>query len=236
MWTLGIETSGRSGSVALLRDAEFVAERSLDRTGRRHAQTLLAEIDGMLREYELSAKDIHTIAVSVGPGSFTGLRVGIVCAKTFAYASGCRLAAVTTFQAIAENAPSHVSELFVIADAQRQDLFVGRFCRVDENFALQGEIEIHPAAKWCAARRDSDLVSGPGVKKWSESLSSVCEVLPESGFNPQARVVAALGAKQTVEGSSADPWALEPLYLRRSSAEDRWNARTSSKAIPGQNP
>lgn len=226
MWTLGIETSGRAGSVALQRDTELVAERALDRTGRRHAQTLLAEIDALLREHDLSAADVHTIAVSVGPGSFTGLRVGIVCAKTFAFATGCRLSAINTFQAIAENAPADVSELQVIADAQRQDVFLGRFHKEGESFALQDEIEILPATEWCAARKPTDIITGPGVRKWSAELASGCRVLPESCFDPQARVVAALGAKRTQPGDSDDPWALEPLYLRRSSAEDRWNARS----------
>ncbi len=226
MWTLGIETSGRAGSVALQRDEELVAERVLDRTGRRHAQTLLAEIDALLRENDLSASDVQTIAVSVGPGSFTGLRVGIVCSKTFAFATGCHLSAVNTFQAIAENAPADVPELLVIADAQRQDVFLGRFLRAGESFELQGEIEILPAADWCAAREQTDVVSGPGVRKWSAHLASGCRVLPESCFDPQARVVAALGAKRTANGEIDDPWALEPLYLRRSSAEDRWNARS----------
>ncbi|WP_166827049.1 tRNA (adenosine(37)-N6)-threonylcarbamoyltransferase complex dimerization subunit type 1 TsaB [Thalassoroseus pseudoceratinae] len=228
MWTLGIETSGRAGSVALLRESELVGERILDRTGRRHAQTLLAEIDGLLRDNELAATDIHTIAVSAGPGSFTGLRVGIVCAKTFAFATGCHLSAVNTFQAVAENSPEDVAELFVIADAQRQDVFVGHFRRTEGSFVSQGDIEIQPAAEWCADRNQSDVLSGPGVRKWSEQLDPICQVLPESHFDPQARVVAALGAKRTAAGEFDDPWSLEPLYLRRSSAEDRWLARSKT--------
>ncbi len=69
------------------------------------------------------------MAVSVGPGSFTGLRVGVVCAKTLAYANGCQLAAVDTLEAIAANSPADVVSVHVIADAQRGDLFVADYCR-----------------------------------------------------------------------------------------------------------
>lgn len=101
MLTLGIDTSGLGGSIAIARDGNCLAERALSRTGRRHARTLVAELKALFDDTRLRPHDCNTVAVSIGPGSFTGLRVGVVCAKTFAYATRCTLVAVDTHLAVA---------------------------------------------------------------------------------------------------------------------------------------
>ena len=78
MLILGIETSGRQATVALLKEGQSLMIRQLEQTSRRHAQSLVAEIDVLLRKFGLEAADITAVAVSIGPGSFTGLRVGVV--------------------------------------------------------------------------------------------------------------------------------------------------------------
>ncbi|HUQ68608.1 MAG TPA: tRNA (adenosine(37)-N6)-threonylcarbamoyltransferase complex dimerization subunit type 1 TsaB, partial [Planctomycetaceae bacterium] len=83
---LSLETSGLTGSIALDRDG-VVEQRELATAGRRHAQTLVAEMRDLLHAHGLRPADVNAVAVSIGPGSFTGLRVGVVCAKTFAYAT-----------------------------------------------------------------------------------------------------------------------------------------------------
>ena len=111
-----------------MRDGNGLGEL---RSSGRHAQTLVQQIGELLRTHGLKPHDVQLLAVSKGPGSFTGLRVGMVCAKTFVYATGCRFIAVDTFAAIAENcASADVTRLFVIEeDAQRDDLFVGEYHR-----------------------------------------------------------------------------------------------------------
>ena len=80
MIVLGIETSGRTGSVALLRDGALVAERTTETGGRRPAQALLVELAALFEEAKLAPGDCQAVALSIGPGSFTGLRIGVVCA------------------------------------------------------------------------------------------------------------------------------------------------------------
>ena len=129
--TLGVETSGLTGAVALRRDGQIIESVTLQHSGRRHAQTLVSEVDALLRRSNLTAKQLQVVAVSIGPGSFTGLRVGVVLAKTLGYALGCEVVAVDTFCAIAANSPSDVSEVVVLADAQRGELFAGRYTPSD---------------------------------------------------------------------------------------------------------
>lgn len=225
--TLGVETSGLAGAVALRRDGETLESVTLQQEGRRHAQTLIAEVEAMLRRTNLTAKQLDVIAVSIGPGSFTGLRVGVVFAKTLAYAIGCRLIAVDTFRAIAAASPREVSDVFVVSDAQRGDLFVGRYSfdrdrpthergSSASHPIRQGEITIESADTFC--RRTGEVaVSGPAAAKMPTPL----RVLPPEFHFPRAEFIAALGEQQALAGEQSDLWQLEPFYLRRSAAEEK---------------
>jgi tRNA threonylcarbamoyladenosine biosynthesis protein TsaB len=192
----------------------------------------------------LSPGDCDAVAVSIGPGSFTGLRVGVVFAKTFAYVTGCKLAAVDTFRAIAAACPDDVSNVVVVSDAQRRELFVGRY-RKDKNvecgerstkvrvpnfefgqgcWKRLGDIEIQPLDVWCAERDPGDVVTGPGVDSDEQEIASVCRVLHPDFRHPTARQVARLGEQQLIAGLEADVWTLEPFYLRKSAAEEKRQA------------
>lgn len=225
MLTLGIETSGRNGSVALASNGQILAARDLQAAGRRHAQTLVAEIDAMMGEQNLRMADCGAVAVSIGPGSFTGLRVGVVCAKTLAYATGCQLAAVDTFAAVAEAAPANIISLHVVSDAQRGELFIGSYSRDSiGHFRRTGPIFIAEAETWCRARQPGEVVSGPDLDRVESMFSSECRLLPSECRFPTAANVALLGAREVNEGRVGDLWTLEPFYLRKSAAEEKWEA------------
>ena len=224
MLTLGIETSGKAGTVALRCHGDSLEQRSLDQSGRRHARSLVAEIAELFRAYDFQLRDTQLVAVSIGPGSFTGLRVGVVCAKTFSYSTGCHLAAVDTFLSVAENSPRDVSELSVISDAQRGELFLGRYCRdSDGSFVREGEIEIVNRQTWCEERSPDDVVSGPGAEQFRERLAGRCRVLETQFCYPRADVVARLGERLIEQDAADDFWSLEPFYIRKSAAEEKWD-------------
>src|SRR5690606_11422639 len=129
----------------------LLGERDLSRAGQRHARTLVPELRDLLAGHSLAAHDVQTVAVSIGPGSFTGLRVGVVCAKTWAYATGARLVAVDTLLAVAQQAGDAVQRLQVVSDAQRNELFVGRFERTAEGiWGRHEEIAILSVEEWVA--------------------------------------------------------------------------------------
>ncbi len=99
-----LETSGRIGQVGVASDGNLLAFRRLDEA-RRHARDLAPAVAELLSQQHWQPCDIHAVIVSQGPGSYTGLRVGIMSAKAFAYATGCALLAVETFSAIALQTP-----------------------------------------------------------------------------------------------------------------------------------
>lgn len=232
--TLGIETSGFTGAIALRRNGELLEAVSVEQVGRRHAQTLVSEVDILLRRHALTAKQLEAVAVSIGPGSFTGLRVGVVFAKTLAYAIGCRLVAVDTFRAIALASPVDVTEVFVVSDAQRSDLFVGHYVRettASDNeisrWTRSAEISIEPQEDWCvrfsklAESQPQIALSGIAAESLRTVLSSNVRILAPEYCAPQAGHITHLGEHQAKVGDLADHWTLEPFYLRRSAAEEK---------------
>jgi tRNA threonylcarbamoyladenosine biosynthesis protein TsaB len=220
--TLGIETSSFGGSVALSRGGEVLAQRDLDPTGRRHARTLVPEIQLLLAEAGQAAGDLELIAVSIGPGSFTGLRVGVVCAKTLAWAAGAKLSAVDTFLAIASQSPPDVHAVQIVGDGQRGDLYLGRYRRNgDGSWILDGAIEITPAEDWLEELTATDIATGPGLERHADAAATRCRILPRELWTPRAASIALLGEQRAISGIADDLWTAEPFYLRKSGAEEK---------------
>ena len=238
MLVLGIETSGLEGSVAIIRDEICLGEKSLNQIGRRHAQALVLEIGELLSAHSLGPGDVNLVAVSRGPGSFTGLRVGMVCAKTFAYATGCRFIAVDTFGAIAENAPSELTRLFLIEDAQRDDLFVGEYARnPSQQWKQVSPMRIVSADDFLQSRSDMAIVTGPGVAKFETETLSKNWLQDPNIWRPRASMIASLGrllnqstGDETVTDEN-DFWRASPFYLRLSAAEEK-----NATAMQAKNP
>ncbi|HUE69420.1 MAG TPA: tRNA (adenosine(37)-N6)-threonylcarbamoyltransferase complex dimerization subunit type 1 TsaB [Pirellulaceae bacterium] len=143
MFTLAIETSSKSGTVALLQGDDVAHQRQLDPLVGS-ARTLAPAIEQLLTDQQLRPDQLNLIAVSTGPGSFTGLRVGITTAKTLAYALGCDILGVDTLDAIAAQVPGDVAgavagdgarELHAVIDAQRRELFLAWYERTGETDA-----------------------------------------------------------------------------------------------------
>lgn len=225
MLTLAIDTSGTVGSIALGADGNCLEERTLE-LGRHHGQSLIPEIRQLLSRHGRSPRDCGLVAVSIGPGSFTGLRVGVVCAKTLAYAIGCPVAGVPTHLAIACNSPDELADVFVVSDAQRGDLFVQPFHHPDQGrWRAAGEMQIVAAGEWAAQLPSGTAISGPALEKFAELFSARLRLLEFTCWRPRATWIARLGLQMSQEGPPMDLWSLEPLYLRKSSAEEKWDLR-----------
>jgi tRNA threonylcarbamoyladenosine biosynthesis protein TsaB len=226
---LALETSGREGSLALSGDEVDSLERQLPAEGRRHAQTLVAAMRTLLDDAGVRPTDVAVVAASVGPGSYTGLRIGVVAAKTFAYATGCRLVAIDTFDVVAAGLPAEVDRAIVLDDAQRGDLFVARYERVaDSAMRRVGPIEIESATAWFDRLQPGEIVVGPGCERFRDRLIERC-VRPAASLDvPRAANMHALAWERFDRGEFEDPMGLVPRYLRRSSAEVKWDRERSA--------
>jgi hypothetical protein len=111
----------------------------------------------------------------------------------------------------------------VIGDAQRGDLFRGKYARTaDGRWRRDGEIETIAAEVWATGLGADDVLSGPGINKFGHLVGGRCRVLPPECRIPGAMCVGRLGIDAIEAGMAADFWSIEPLYLRRSSAEVQW--------------
>lgn len=227
---LAIETSGLTGSIALaLGDGVHV--RSLEQAGRRHAQTLTREIRELLSEHHVAPRELAGVGVSLGPGSFTGLRVGVMCAKTLGYALRCPVVGVETFRLIAEAvADDGVTRVHVIGDAQRGDLFLGEYSRTEIGWRREGAHQIVPAEAWLASLGPDDIVTGPGLTKVTSYPTAARSLVTPETTQPSARVLALVARRQVLAGEADDFWTLAPIYLRPSAAEEQWAKRAGERS------
>jgi tRNA threonylcarbamoyladenosine biosynthesis protein TsaB len=216
---LVIETSHRRGLVAIARGQLLLGERRLDEA-RRHARDLVPSVRDLLRGQGWAPRELDAVIVSRGPGSYTGLRVGLMSAKTLAYATGCALFAVDTFAAVARQAPPDVTLLDVIADAQQDRLYVQRYTE-----AGAGPLHIEPFAEWNASLPAGMWVTGPGLEAFGVRLAAHVQTAPADAWFPQAASLVAIGLDRWLRGESDDPFETNPLYLRPSSAEEKWRGR-----------
>ncbi|MCH2212650.1 MAG: tRNA (adenosine(37)-N6)-threonylcarbamoyltransferase complex dimerization subunit type 1 TsaB [Fuerstiella sp.] len=222
MIILAIETSGLDASVALADTGRLVEENVLDTAGRRSARLLVPAVDEMLRQACLRPAQVDVVAVSVGPGSFTGLRVGVVFAKTFAWINQTKLVAVDTLQAIAQRASPTDRTVTVIADAQRGDVFVNSY-RGQETVQPLGTVRIESLESILETQQGQadGLLTGPGVDRFSDRIAESVPVVAPDCRSPRASALFPLASERIDQQSWSDPDTLEPVYLRRSYAEEK---------------
>jgi tRNA threonylcarbamoyladenosine biosynthesis protein TsaB len=223
---LALETTELSGSVAASDGPNVLGELELN-PQQRSAQSLAPALKTLLERVGWRPADVQLVAVTVGPGSFTGLRVGVTTAKTFAYSVGAEILGVDTLETIANQQtgtpPSPVeSELKIILDAQRGELVAGSFALSDDGwFCPLDKQRLISIDAWLSELRPGVAVAGPILKKLQTRLPPDITVLEERLWHPRAAQVARLAARDYAAGRRDDLWTLLPRYSRRSAAEEK---------------
>ena len=197
-------------------------------SGSRSAQSLAPGIDALLAEVGWSISQIDLVAVTQGPGSFTGLRIGVTTAKALAYAGGAKVMGVNTLEVIARQAPGQSAAttertLWAVIDAQRGELFVARFA---PGSVVSGggpvEVETIDQHSWLTRLVAGEAVTGPGLQRCAVGIRPGVTVVGEEHWLPRAETVGRLGHEQFAGGRRDDLFQLSPLYYRRAAAEENW--------------
>jgi tRNA threonylcarbamoyladenosine biosynthesis protein TsaB len=221
-WLL-LETSERGGRVGVAVAGKVARAAQLD-AARRHNRDLAPAAAEVLRAVDHSPNDLTGVMVSVGPGSYTGLRVGVMSAKALAYATGCRLVAVPTFHAIAEQAPPEAEAVEVIADALQGLVYAQRFRRAEGGeWAPVNELRIEPARDWATRLGEGVWVSGPGLALNEHAIPNTLARVEVERRRPELDALLRVGLRLPPL-TAAEVMRLEPLYLRGSSAEEKAKA------------
>jgi tRNA threonylcarbamoyladenosine biosynthesis protein TsaB len=226
---LAIETSHVPSSIAVRDAAGQIHDAVEIKDAGTRSQHLVVMIRDLLASRDLTTSDIEQIVVSQGPGSFTGLRIGIVTAKTLAYAINCQLVAVPTFELLAHQfteAPfpkdlATPSKLRVIGDAFRGQLFVQSFQFSNGHFDPLEAVHMESPASFLSNLSPTDIVIGPGVAKVKANLSPA-QMVDQTAVNiPKASALIGYSSKSPQSLKSTSPFELTPLYIRASAAEEK---------------
>lgn len=216
-----IETSCSPGLVGLAVGEKLLGVRRLEEA-RRHARDLAPAIQELLAVQGWKPREIGAVIVGRGPGSYTGLRVGIMTAKTLAYATGCALLAIDTFAAIAQQAPEQALRVDVLADAQQDKIYAQPFARSapGEKMEPVAPLSIQAFPDWLAGLEEATWVSGPGIEGQKSRLGKHL-VVQSDQRESRPESLLRLGLGRFRRGERDDFWKLEPLYLRPSAAEEK---------------
>ncbi len=235
--SVAIETSGRKGSAALGLGPQLVAEVEFP-TDVEHARELVPAIDAMCRRQGWLPESLDHCYLSIGPGSFTGLRVAVTFARHLELAVGVRLCAVPTLDVIACNCATldqPPTNLAVVLDAKRRQVFAAVFTLGDgEYHRVDGPRLIEPGQ--LMERCPTPLtVCGEGVKYHREAIERTnAEVVDQSLWWPRAANVYLLGWKLAKEGKFTPAKELTPLYVRRPEVEEVWEKRHGKKSAESE--
>lgn len=219
-----LETSGRKGGIGLAEGSTLRSQIALDET-RRHARDLAPAVKELLQQCGWRPRDLHGVIVNRGPGSYTGLRVGIMAAKAFAYASDCALLGVDSFHAIALQSPAECERIAVLGDAQKEDVYFQPFIRAEHTWKATDNLRIIPFEEWLHFDHANAWVSGPGVSKWDSRIPSGIQRVATSQREPSIESLLQIGLARYRTDERDDLYAMEPLYLRASAAERQWADR-----------
>lgn len=224
MLILAVDTTAPGGSVALLEDETLLGEANVE-SAATHSARLFRSIDFLLGALAKDIKDVDGFAVAAGPGSFTGIRIGVGAVKSLAFASGRPVAPVSTLLALASKlAAEGVPLACPLLDAKKEEIYAGLF-----EARKGGLVEIIPQGAYDPdaffARLPAQGViafAGSGVAAYKAKLMP--HVGDRARFPERSPFIAAeigrIGAGLLRSGKGIDAAALEPLYFRRSQAEE----------------
>ena len=237
MIILAIDTATDAVSVAL-HDGDGVIATSESRSERQHAELLTPMIDFVCKQANITLHDVGAVAVDVGPGLFTGMRVGIASAQAIAHVLELPMAAITSLDALSFEVPSTLDVVASVIDARRGEVYWSLYRRVDgvlRQVAAPQVGSVEQCAVEIIDRGQSTTLVGTGALQYRDEFDQrLLTVLPEVEFAderfsmPSATTIAALAHELALRDMLVDVDAIVPLYLRAPDAEINWATRSAS--------
>ena len=223
MLILAFETSAKAASVALMKDGVLLGE-GYQNTGLTHSQTLMVMAEQLLRQCGKTVADVTAAAVAAGPGSFTGVRIGVAAAKGFAWAKELPCYGVSTLEAMALSLGIFEGTVCACMDARRAQVYNGLFSVKNGEISRISEDRAISIADLSAELQNIQgpiYLVGDGAELVKRTLTELPDlILPaEHRRHQRATGVGLAALKQIAAGMDADPNALTPNYLRLSQAE-----------------
>lgn len=231
MKILAIDTSSASASAALCEGGSLLGEVFVN-VPQTHSETLMPAVCELLRRCGASFADIALFAVAAGPGSFTGVRIGVAAAKGMALAHGMPCVGVSALEAAAQNVPFFPGTVCAVMDARRAQVYNALFSPTSaglERRCPDRALSVTELSKELAGQQV--LLVGDGAEMCYNALKDICccTLVPNALRYVRAGAVAALGLRDFQKGQAVPPDQLSPVYLRLPQAERDLRARLAQK-------
>lgn len=232
MYILAIDSATPVAGVALMKNEKLVAEEFAN-IGLTHSETLMPMVDRILKNGGIAVHDLDVIAVTIGPGSFTGLRIGLAAAKGLALAAGKPLIGVSTLEVLAHSLSYSPMLAGTLLDARKGEVYAACF-DVSQAFPqlLGAETACSPpdfcimADHWLQQTgKPGILLSGDGFITYRDQFQNYwgnkLKVLPPHQMLPRAAALGSLALVKACGKEYSDPLTLRPTYIRLSEAQHR---------------
>jgi tRNA threonylcarbamoyladenosine biosynthesis protein TsaB len=224
---LSVDTSTPAGSIVLADDERIVGEVNID-SAETHSVRLLSGIDHVLKSLGLTLWDVHAFAVISGPGSFTGIRIGLTTIKGLAETTGKPTIPITAFEAWAEKFPEETGVIVPLIDARRGEVYATVFERVHRelNLLSRGTVE-SPSQLLLRLTHEHVLFVGDGATRYGELIAKwgrpFWRVAPSDAF--LGRPMSRLACRKAMADTFTSASDLKAYYLRKSDAELYWKEK-----------
>ena len=217
MLILALETATPAGSIALVDEEKIISNRYFD-TGLQHSQRLFVEIEDVFKAAACALSDIDAVAVSIGPGSFTGLRIGLSAAKGLCLVGDKALVAVSTAEALATRMPFVQYPVCVILDARRQEVYTALYDTSSGYPRILSSLRaMAPEVLLQERAGQKTIFVGDAVSTYRDLIANHPEALPAPFYcvRPEAGSTGWLAFAKMKAGETADLETIEPEYLRK---------------------
>ena len=230
MTILAMDTATMVSSVAVATKERVLAELTAE-TRYTHSETLVVNIEEVMCLADVKREELSAVAVSLGPGSFTGLRIGLATAKAISYALSIPLVGVPTLEILAAAFPSPGAVVAPLIDAQKGNAYFALYRSTEQGLVCEKEVAVaspQEIAATIAEIKSPVMIAGDFARKLAtkgiEFPKNAC-IAPITHIMPRAALVAARAVVRLENGEGKSPMELEPIYVRRSEAEVLWEKR-----------
>lgn len=227
MKVLALETATKAGSIAIADEEAFIGEVKLD-VSKAHAERVMDYIVWLLKSSNISINEIDAFAVSIGPGSFTGLRIGLSTIKGLAFSKKRPIVPVSTLDAMARRLPFSAYDICPMLDARKDEVYTALY-KWENNACVKTmpETAVEPG-EFLQTLKGPTIFMGDGAIKYKNLIAEILKAdalfPPSSLMSPSASSVAEIALEKLRDGIEADPVSLTPFYIRKAEAEIRWKA------------
>ena len=230
MKILGIDTSTMAANVAVLEDDKLICEYTIN-TKKTHSQKLMPMIENMLKLSDLDIKEIDAIAICVGPGSFTGLRIGMATAKAMAHVNNIPLIGVNSLEILGANMDLCNRNICSILDAQRNQVYMNKYILKDYKITELEEISIKAIDELLEEISSSNedwVLVGEAVYKYKEKIEEISNITipsPANNITKASTLCFVARDKMLANDQVYNCYNINPMNIRKSQAEEQYEEK-----------